>query len=202
MLLNLLRRLIYDPVRHARRHPGVFLDAQSILMSSAHFRMASSSNRVDIAKNAMLACGFIFESDAGHIVVGEGTFINGGTSLICRSGIKIGRFVTIAWGCTIYDHNSHSLDYRDRIADLNAQLADYRAGRGLTKNKSWDNVGSEEIVIEDYAWIGMNSIILKGVKVGEGAVVGAGSVVRHDVEPWTVVAGNPAQFVKRLKHDD
>ncbi|MGG2397479.1 acyltransferase [Pseudomonas sp. SH1-B] len=150
----------------------------------------------------MLACGFIFESNAGHIVIGESTFINSGTSLICRDGIKIGSYVTIAWGCTLYDHNSHSLDYRDRIGDLNAQLADYRAGRDLIENKNWNNVGSEEITIEDYAWIGMNSIVLKGVRIGEGAIVGAGSVVRHDVEPWTIVAGNPAQFVKRLKHDD
>lgn len=45
----------------------------------------------------------------------------------------------------------------------------------------------------------MNVIILKGVTVGEGAIVGAGSVVTKDVPAWTVVAGNPAQIVKRLK---
>lgn len=46
----------------------------------------------------------------------------------------------------------------------------------------------------------MNVIILKGVTIGEGAVVGAGSVVTHDVSPWTVVAGNPAREVKKLPH--
>ncbi len=52
------------------------------------------------------------------------------------------------------------------------------------------------VVICDRAWIGFNSIILKGVVVGEGAVVGAGSVVSNDVAPYTVVAGNPAKFIK------
>ena len=46
----------------------------------------------------------------------------------------------------------------------------------------------------------MNAIILKGVTIGEGAVVGAGAVVTHDVPAWTVVAGNPAREVKKLQH--
>jgi carbonic anhydrase/acetyltransferase-like protein (isoleucine patch superfamily) len=60
-------------------------------------------------------------------------------------------------------------------------------------------VGSE-IVSKGFAgW----SIVLPGVTIGEGAVVGAGSVVTKDVEPWTVVGGNPAKFIKKreLKND-
>ena len=50
-------------------------------------------------------------------------------------------------------------------------------------------------------WIGFESVILAGVTIGEGAIVGAKSVVRKDVEPWTVVAGNPAVVIKRLNHE-
>ncbi len=57
---------------------------------------------------------------------------------------------------------------------------------------------SPEIVVEDDAWIGANSVILCGVCVGRGSVIGAGSVVTKDVEPYTVVAGNPAKVIKRL----
>ena len=53
------------------------------------------------------------------------------------------------------------------------------------------------IVIQDMAWIASHAIILPGVTVGEGAVVGAGSVVARDVPPWTVVAGNPAREIKK-----
>ena len=53
-------------------------------------------------------------------------------------------------------------------------------------------------MIKDNVWIGQHSTILKGVTIGEGAVVGCCSVVTKDVEPYTVVAGNPAKQVKRL----
>lgn len=55
------------------------------------------------------------------------------------------------------------------------------------------------IVIEDKVWIGINSTILPGVRIGYGAIVGAGSVVTKDVEPMTVVAGNPARFIKKIE---
>ena len=55
------------------------------------------------------------------------------------------------------------------------------------------------IVIEDKAWIGINSTILPGVRIGYGAIVGAGSVVTKDVPPMTVVAGNPARFIKGIE---
>lgn len=55
------------------------------------------------------------------------------------------------------------------------------------------------IVIEDKVWIGINSTILPGVTIGYGAIVGANSVVTHDVPPMTVVGGNPAKVIKEIK---
>jgi acetyltransferase-like isoleucine patch superfamily enzyme len=56
-------------------------------------------------------------------------------------------------------------------------------------------------VIEDHVWIGARAIISPGVRIGEGAVIGAGSVVTRDVEPYTIVAGNPARFIKERSRD-
>jgi len=56
---------------------------------------------------------------------------------------------------------------------------------------------SAPIVIEDYAWIAADAFVGMGVKVGQGAVVGARAAVFKDVEPWTVVGGNPAKFIKK-----
>ena len=53
------------------------------------------------------------------------------------------------------------------------------------------------VIIKDNAWIGMSAIILKGVTVGEGAIVAAGSVVTKDVPPHTIVAGVPARVIKK-----
>ena len=123
----------------------------------------------------------------------------GGGTFISRSSITIGNNVTIAWGGTIYDHDSHSLNYLDRRKDIDDELKCIREERNFIETKDWSNVNSKPIVIKDDAWIGMNVIILKGVTIGQGAIVGAGSVVTKNVPDWCVVAGNPARVVKSLK---
>ena len=54
------------------------------------------------------------------------------------------------------------------------------------------------IRICDYAWLGFDVVVLKGVTIGEGAIVGARAVVTKDVPPWTIAAGNPARVVKQI----
>lgn len=68
-------------------------------------------------------------------------------------------------------------------------------------NKNWNTVKSAPIKICDKVWIGFNCIILKGVTIGKGAIVAAGSVVTKDVEPWTVVGGNSAKVIKKVEID-
>lgn len=151
-----------------------------------------------IGNDCIISGQFVFESNEGLITIGDHSYIGEGT-YISRSSITIGNNVTIAWGGTVYDHDSHSLDYMERRKDIDDELNDIRNGRNFIQNKDWSNVNSKPIVIKDDAWIGMNVIILKGVTIGEGAIVGAGSVVTKDVPAWTVVAGNPAKVVKYLK---
>jgi len=59
-----------------------------------------------------------------------------------------------------------------------------------------------EIVIENDVWIGMNCIILKGIRIGHGSIIAAGSVVMGDVEPNSLYAGNPARKIKELMGSD
>lgn len=151
-----------------------------------------------IGADCIVSGNFVFESSAGIITIGNHSYIGDGT-FISRSSIEIGDNVTIAWGGTVYDHDSHSLDYMKRRKDIDDELDDIRNGCNFIQNKDWSDVNCKPIKICDDAWIGMNVIILKGVTVGEGAIVGAGSVVTKDVPAWTVVAGNPARVVKELK---
>ena len=58
-----------------------------------------------------------------------------------------------------------------------------------------------DVVIGDRVWIAYRAIILPGVTIGEGAVVGAGAVVTKDVEPYTIVAGNPAKVINKRNPD-
>lgn len=151
-----------------------------------------------VGENSIVSGNFIFESPGGNVKIGNHSYIGGGT-FISRTSIEIGDNVTIAWGGTFYDHDSHSLDYMKRRKDIDDELNDIRNGRCFIANKDWSDVAAKPIRICNDAWIGMNVIILKGVTIGEGAIVGAGSVVTKDVPAWSVAAGNPAKVVKMLK---
>lgn len=86
--------------------------------------------------------------------------------------INIGSGTIISWNVSIMDGDGHSITHNKKI------------------NRPQD------ITIKENVWIGNNSIILKGVTVGQGSVVAAGSVVTKDVPPRTIVAGNPARVIK------
>jgi galactoside O-acetyltransferase len=68
----------------------------------------------------------------------------------------------------------------------------------IAGRKDWTHVRIAPITIGDKSWIGMGATILKGVNIGEGAVVAAKSVVTRDGGPWTIVGGNPATFIRRV----
>jgi len=179
---------------------NLIIGKSSLLQDGASFRNPYN-NKITIGEDCMLSCNFIFESDKGEIEIGDRVFINKGTNLVSRLKIKFGNDITVAWGCTFYDHNSHSVDWKERKNDMFQQLEDFRATGDFIKNKNWDVVKSRPITICDKVWIGFDCTILNGVTIGEGAIVGAKSVVREDIEPWTIVAGNPARVIKRILHD-
>jgi galactoside O-acetyltransferase len=154
-----------------------------------------------IGDKSIVAGNFYFESRSGKIQIGKECFV-GNSTFISHSAITIGDHVTIGWGGTIYDHDSHSLDYMDRRKDINDEYIDIKHKDNFIKHKDWSVVQTAPIIIEDDVWIGMNCIILKGVTIGKGAIVGAGSVITHNVPAWTVVGGNPAKVVKMIEHEN
>lgn len=155
---------------------------------------------VEIGENCLINANFVFEIKEGKITIGDRTFIGGGT-FICIDEINIGRDVMFSWGCTVADNNSHSHIWSERKNDVLLWK------QGIDENKigaykDWSNVKRKKITIKDKAWIGFNCIILKGVTIGEGAIVGAGSVVTKDVPDWTIVAGNPAKIIREIPENE
>lgn len=152
----------------------------------------TKKSTLSIGKNSIIEGQLILERENASISIGKRTFI-GCSNLICAEKIVIGDDVLIAWGCNIVDHNSHSIFFHERMDDVK---------KWLKCEKDWTNVIHKPIIIKNNAWIGFNSIILKGVTIGEGAIIGAGSVVTKDVPPYTIVAGNPARIIREISEDD
>lgn len=151
---------------------------------------------VVVGDNSIISGSYVFERGVGKIVIGDYSSIGGGSLLICSQdgGIIIGSHVMLSWNVTVIDSNAHSLNPDVRKMDAYAWKLGLETAQ-IGAYKDWGNVVSKPIVIEDQAWIGFNSSILKGVTIGKGAVVAAGSVVTKDVSPFTIVGGNPAKFI-------
>lgn len=149
---------------------------------------AHAPAELEIGEGSIFEGRITAERPGAIVRVGSNTFV-GSSSLICATSIDIGDDVLISWGCTIVDHHSHSLDWELRHNDVR----DWYVGR-----KDWSYVKAAPIRIGNKAWIGFNAIILAGVTIGEGAVVGCGSIVTRDVPPYAVVAGSPARVIKEL----
>jgi len=147
-----------------------------------------AGNRLSIGQNSIIQANIRFEDRGGEIRIGDRSYV-GKSDLVCYRSIVIGNDVIMSWGITVTDHDSHSLDWEHRKNDV----LDWGRGR-----KDWAHVAHGPVVIQDKAWIGFNVSILKGVTIGEGAVVGACSVVARDVPPHSVVVGNPARVVRKL----
>ena len=130
--------------------------------------------------------------NGGDINLGAWCYVGEGTRIWSQASISIGDHVMIAHLVDIHDTNSHPLDWQERRRDGEAILS----GRGYHLPTQ---TVSAPIVIEDDAWIGFKSVILKGVRIGRGAIVASAAVVTKDVDPWTIVAGNPAKVVEVLK---
>ena len=128
------------------------------------------------------------EREGAYLSVGTRTFIGEG-HISCASRIEIGDDVMVAWNTTIFDHGSHSIKFSERSGDVVAWLEG---------QKRWEVVATKPVKVGNKAWIGYGSIILPGIEIGEGAIVGAGSVVTRDVPEWSIVAGNPAKVIRMI----
>ena len=154
-----------------RKAPGSHISAGQRLS------LASRSSASSLGVNHPVV--FTTHTPDSFIRIGDDVGMSGAT-LCSRVGITIGNRVLIGANVMIIDSNEHPLEPENR-------------------RYSQEGIQAAPIVIEDDVFIGTGAIILKGVTIGQGSVVGAGSVVIRDVPPYSVVAGNPARVVKRLR---
>lgn len=150
------------------------------------------ANNIKIGKHCMIR-GLISTCGNGKIVIGDRSYIGGGVRIGSVKSIVIGNDVIIAGDTHVYDNNNHPTDPKERLKMT-------QSGDFFGELWSWEKADNKPIIIEDNVWIGERCAILKGVKIGKGAIVGCNSVVTHDIPEYTIVAGNPAKIVKYISH--
>jgi len=121
----------------------------------------------------------VTRTSEAEIYIGDNVGMSGAT-IYARKSIKIGKNTHIGGNAKILDNDFHPLEIEARNAD----------------NK--EKIGTRPVVIGENCFIGCNSLILKGTTLGDGCVVGAGAVVSGTFGDNCVIAGNPAQVIKRL----
>lgn len=156
-----------------RLGPGAYVDDGCLIFSH------DAASGVEVGEGASVLRGTIIETGSGGSVhIGAGTHIQAGCILAGFGRLHIGCNVQVAPRCAFYPY-SHVFD--DPARTIAEQPLRSRGG----------------IDIEDDVWLGVGVIVLDGVRVGRGAVVGAGAVVTRDVPALSIAAGNPARVIGR-----
>lgn len=152
-----------------------FKDSKITFGRNITIKSSFVSNLVGMSQRSILVA-----RDGGSIEIGDNVGISG-TTIYSLQSIKIGMNTMVGAGCKIIDNDFHPLEYRARIEDDRSKIKKKR------------------VEIGEGCFIGMDSIILKGSKIGDRCIVGAGSVVNGEFPDYSIIAGNPAKIVKTIK---
>ena len=134
----------------------------------------------------------------GSISIGKFSVVQDYAMILSYGGkIQIGDFCTINPFCILYGHGGLRIGNGVRIAASTIIVPANHKFDDLDKFIFQQDETKLGIVIEDDVWIGAGSKILDGVHIGQGSVIGAGSVVTKNIENFTVAAGNPAKTIRK-----
>jgi acetyltransferase-like isoleucine patch superfamily enzyme len=137
------------------------------------------SGAISISSGTWIEQNSLINCVGGNVKLGERFFMNRNSVIVSSCSITIGNDVLIANGVSIYDHDHTTID----------------------PNITYGKQGYVEapVVIGDNVWVGCHSVILKGVTIGKGSVIAAGSVVTKSIPEREIWGGIPAKFIKHVE---
>lgn len=174
--------------------PTCRLDGGAVLGSTARIRnIYGARERIRVGPHSHIFGELLIFRHGGRIDIGSWCYIGEGSRIWSADSIVIGDRVLISHSANVFDNLTHPLRAKARHEQVKEIF-----NSGHPKNIC---LGERPVRICDDAWIGANAIVLRGVTIGQGAIVAAGAVVTKDVPSHSVVAGNPAVLVKELDAD-
>jgi len=195
-LINIIRRLVYKFQRYRYAHHGIINSSVIIHPGASINNIRKIREAIKIGANTHIVGEILTFAHGGEISIGEWCYVGKTTRIWSGIKIAIGDRVLIAHDVNIFDSLTHPINARDRHIHYIEIVT-----KGFPTKVNVD-LDEKPVFIEDDVWIGCQSIILRGVTIGKGAIIAAGSVVTKDVPPSCVVAGNPARVIRKLKPNE
>lgn len=149
---------------------------------------------INIGTNTHIKGELLVFAHGGHISIGEYCYIGEQSHIWSAKNITIGDRVLISHNVNIFDNLTHPISARSRHEHYRKIIT--------SGHPTSIDLDESPIQIGNDVWIGCQSIIMKGVTIGEGAIIGAGSVVTKSVPPYTIVGGNPAKVIRKLTESE
>jgi acetyltransferase-like isoleucine patch superfamily enzyme len=193
-LLHFVRKVyhnIYDRIKTNLFSSLYCQSAKSVkFYKSSNIVNLRQKEDIKIGNNTHIKGELLLYKHGGNIDIGEYCFLGENSRVWSSVGVTIGNRVLISHNVNIHDSNSHPIDMEERHTHF----------KEIVNNGHPNSIDLNEkiITIENDVWIGFNSSILKGVIIGEGAIIAANAVITKDVPPFTIVAGNPGKIIKDL----
>ncbi len=185
LLFNWVHLKSFRPLLFIGKRTKVFFKGGSLSINKkAYFDCKNAGqfwhdSTIVLEKNSLLSIGSdvnFFSAaqikcfEGAEIKIGKNSYFSGPVVIHAKEYISIGEHCSISWNVTIMDSNFHKIKLDEPIS-------------------------SDPVIIEDDVWIGCNVTILKGVRLGKGSVVAAGSIVTKSIEDNAIYAGNPAKKI-------
>lgn len=177
--------------RLLRRRTCVLAPSAKLSSTARIVNASTSDDSIRIGPNCLIEGELLVFYQGGQIDIGTACYVGPGSRIWSCASISIGDRVLISHNVSVIDSRTHPLTPGLR----HRQFMEMQS----TSTPSRYDLGEMPVVIESDVWIAGGASILRGVRVGQGAVVAGGAMVLNDVPPYTIFGGNPGRVIRALR---